>query len=147
MEVHDIRLSVSGTPAVAASARRQFAAEIRDWGLPVDSDALHTAELIAGELLSNAVQYAGQGAIALSASCDGNAVRVEVSDNSHGQPRPRGSGENDEHGRGLFLIAALADRHGIEPTAAGKRCWAEVHLPAAASPHAPFQAPVPRRCL
>lgn len=145
MEVHDIRLSVSGTPAAAASARRQFVTEMRDWGLPVDSDALHTAELIVGELLSNAVQYAGRGAIALSASCDGNAVRVAVSDSSRSLPRPRSPGESDEHGRGLFLVAALADRHGVEPTAAGKRCWAEVRLPAAASPRVPLQVPVPRR--
>ncbi|MFJ6788369.1 ATP-binding protein [Streptomyces angustmyceticus] len=145
MEVHDIRLSVSDTPAAAASARRQFATEMRDWRLPAHSDALHTAELIAGELLSNAVQYAGRGAITLFGGCDGNAVRVEVSDSSRSLPRPRSPGENDEHGRGLFLIAALADRYGVELTATGKRCWAEVRLHAAASPHIPLQVRFSRR--
>ncbi|MGD3108939.1 ATP-binding protein [Streptomyces sp. YGL11-2] len=145
MEVHDIRLPVSGTPAAAASARRQLVAAMRGWGLPADSDALHAAELMAGELLSNAVQHAGPRAITVAARCDGNAIRVEVSDSSRDLPLPRSPTEDDEHGRGLFIVAALADRYAVEPTASGKRCWAEVRLQTASSAHVALQVPIPRR--
>ncbi|UZJ33754.1 ATP-binding protein [Streptomyces endophytica] len=145
MEVHDIRLSVFGTPAAAASARRRLVAAIRDWGLPAGSEPLHAAELMAGELLSNAVQHAGPGAVTVTARCDGNAIRVEVSDSTRDLPRPRSPSQDDEHGRGLSIVAALADRYGTEPTASGKRCWAEVHLQAVSSPEVALPVPLPRR--
>ncbi|MEW1659937.1 ATP-binding protein [Streptomyces sp. NPDC093707] len=145
MEVHDIRLSVSGTPAAAASARRRIVAAMRDWGLPADSDVLHVAELMAGELLSNVVQHAGLGAATVTARCDGNAITVEVSDSSRDLPRPRSPSQEDEHGRGLSIVAALADRYGTEPTASGKQCWAEVRLPAASSPLLALPVPLTRR--
>ncbi|MFK0288895.1 ATP-binding protein [Streptomyces sp. NPDC090442] len=145
MEMHDVRFSVSGTPAAAASARRRLVAAMRDWGLPADSDVLHVAELMAGELLSNAVRHAGPGAATVTARCDGNAIRVEVSDSSRDLPRPRSPSQDDEHGRGLSIVAALADRYGTEPTASGKRCWADVRLQEASSPPFALPVPLPRR--
>ncbi|QHC26258.1 ATP-binding protein [Streptomyces sp. GS7] len=145
MEPQHLSFSVPGTTRAVAAARRQLAAEMHDWGLPADSEALHTAELMAGELLSNAVQHTGPGAITLAARCDGNAIRVEVSDSSRELPRPRSPSEGEERGRGLLIVTALADRYAVEPTESGKRCWAEVHLRAAPSPHVALQVPLPRR--
>ncbi|MFE0192485.1 ATP-binding protein [Streptomyces sp. NPDC058989] len=145
MDPQHLSFSVPGTTRAVAAARRQLVAELHDWGLPADSEALHTAELMAGELLSNAVQHAGPGAITLAARCDGNAIRVEVSDSNRELPRPRSPSEGDEHGRGLLIVAALADRYAVEPTESGKRCWAEVHLRATPSSHVALQVPLPRR--
>ncbi|PBC84289.1 MULTISPECIES: ATP-binding protein [unclassified Streptomyces] len=145
MEPQHLSFSVPGTTHAAAAARRRLAAEMHDWGLPADSDALHTAELVAGELLSNAVQHAGPSAITVVARCDGNAIRIEVSDSSPDLPRPRSPNEVDEHGRGLLIVAALADRYAVEPTESGKRCWAEIHLRAVPSPHIAPQVHLPRR--
>ncbi|MFG3117894.1 ATP-binding protein [Streptomyces sp. NPDC048197] len=147
MESQHLSFAVPGTAPAVATARHQLVAEMRGWGLPADSDALNDVELMAGELLSNAVQHAGSGVITLIARCDGNALRVEVSDSSRELPRPRSPSKDDEHGRGLCIVAALADRYDVEPTASGKRCWAEVRLPATPSSQATARIPLPRRQL
>ncbi|SHN14678.1 ATP-binding protein [Streptomyces yunnanensis] len=145
MEPQHLSFSVPGTTRAVAAARRQLVAKMHDWGLSADSEALHAIELMAGELLSNAVRHTGPGAITVAVRCDGNAVRVEVSDSSRDLPRPRSPREGDEHGRGLLIVAALADRYAVEPTQSGKRCWAEVHLRVAPSSQVSLQVPLPRR--
>ncbi|AZS69814.1 ATP-binding protein [Streptomyces lydicus] len=145
MEPQHLSFSVPGTALAAATARRQLVAAIRNWGFPADSDALAAVELMAGELLSNAVQHAGPGAITLTTRCDSNVLRLEVSDSSRALPRPRLPSKDDEHGRGLFIVSALADRYDVEPTESGKRFWAEASLQAAPGPQAAAHIPLPRR--
>ncbi|MFE7413956.1 ATP-binding protein [Streptomyces laurentii] len=44
------------------------------------------------------------------------------------------SSRDEESGRGLFLVAALADRWGIEYVTTGKRVWCELDAGAVARP-------------
>jgi hypothetical protein len=83
-------------------------------------------------MVTNAVMHAA-GPVQLVADYDGSRVRVEVHDEDPGLPQPHVTAptELDEHGRGLQLIAMLADSWGSLATAAGKAVWIEL---AAAGP-------------
>lgn len=141
MEAHQIRFSVHGSPAAASSARQQLANGIRGWDASLDQDLLSTAELVAAELLANAVRHAGHGPISAGARLDDERLLVEVTDASRTVPRVCLSDTESEGGRGLFLVAALADRHGVDPLPSGKRCWAEFKVggPDQPSRHVPLQ--------
>lgn len=54
------------------------------------------------------------------------AVWVEVFDQDLRLPRIRSAGENDEGGRGLYLVDQLARRWGSRPTSEGKAVWFEI---------------------
>jgi anti-sigma regulatory factor (Ser/Thr protein kinase) len=56
------------------------------------------------------------------------AVWVEVFDADMRLPRIRSAGENDEGGRGLYLVDQLASRWGSRPTRDGKAVWFEVPI-------------------
>ncbi|PZS38524.1 MAG: hypothetical protein DLM62_13310, partial [Pseudonocardiales bacterium] len=55
-----------------------------------------------------------------------NSVWVEVFDSDLRLPRIRVAGENDEGGRGLYLVEQLARRWGSRPTDEGKAVWFEM---------------------
>jgi PAS domain S-box-containing protein len=54
------------------------------------------------------------------------SVWVEVFDSDLRLPRIRSAGENDEGGRGLYLVDQLAVRWGSRPTRDGKAVWFEM---------------------
>ncbi|GGU32273.1 ATP-binding protein [Streptomyces violascens] len=145
MEPQHLSISVPGTARAVTDVRHQVVAEIRGWGLPADSSAVETVALVTSELLTNAVQHAGQGPISVAALLKDDTVRVEVSDASPTLPTPGLPDEDDEHGRGLLIVAALAVRHDVETTESGKRCWAEIPVQHEPTPHSPLHVPLPRR--
>lgn len=59
-----------------------------------------------------------------------NALRVELHDSGDGEVRPATGlpGADDEGGRGLLLVAALADKWGVEERNPGKTVWCEFAL-------------------
>ncbi|QIY96498.1 ATP-binding protein [Streptomyces sp. S1D4-11] len=141
MEAHHIRIPVSGTPAAAASARQQLADGIRTFGAFLGPELLDAAELVAAELIANAVRHANGGPITAGACLSDKGLRIEVNDANPAVPRVGLSDVDEEGGRGLFLVAALADRHGFDPLPPGKRCWAEfkVSTPLPTASHLPRQ--------
>jgi hypothetical protein len=56
-------------------------------------------------------------------------VFIEVRDQAIYQPRKLRPDETDEHGRGLQIVAALADRWGTRPTERGKAVWCVLSSP------------------
>lgn len=129
MAAHQLTLSVPATPTAVASVRHQAVEAIQGWEVDLDDEVVHTAELVISELVTNAVRYAGRGQVSLEVQLLAAVLRVEVLDSSPVLPRPGLPDEHSENGRGLFLVAALADRYAAEPTPTGKRCWAEIALP------------------
>ncbi len=61
------------------------------------------------------------------------SVWVEVFDYDLRLPRIRMAGENDEGGRGLYLVDQLADRWGSRPTDEGKAVWFQMPIRAASA--------------
>ncbi|WP_229859682.1 ATP-binding protein, partial [Streptomyces anandii] len=84
-------------------------------------------ELIVTELLSNAIRHA-TGPIHLRLLRDKTLV-CEVSDASNTSPHLRQAAGTDEGGRGLFLVAQLAQRWGTRYIPRGKVIWAEQAVP------------------
>jgi anti-sigma regulatory factor (Ser/Thr protein kinase) len=110
-------------PAVAGTARRLA----RELASPATVD---TVELLVSELVTNAVLHApGGDALELRISVWGECVRVEVRDSSSQVPQMLAPADWGLHGRGLFLVDALADRWGSEQTPTGKTVWCEVTAP------------------
>ncbi len=111
-------------PAAVADARGAVSGQLTAWGLP---EMAFTTELIASELLTNAIRYAG-GPVRLRLIRDVVLV-CEVSDPSNTQPRLRRARITDEGGRGLFLVAQLTARWGSRyGHHSGKTIWTEQPL-------------------
>jgi anti-sigma regulatory factor (Ser/Thr protein kinase) len=93
-------------------------------------------ELIACELITNSIRRspAGEkgGKITVTVRAASGCSRVEVSDPGTGQwhPAPGNPSDDADHGRGLAIIAALADKLGHDVTPEGQTLWAEVAWPA-----------------
>ncbi|MFF0539647.1 ATP-binding protein [Streptomyces coelicoflavus] len=130
MKAHQFALSVSATPTAVTAARHRAVDAIEGWDTVLDDEVVHTAELVISEFVTNAVRHAEAGPVSLSVRLDEQSLRIEVCDDCSELPRPGLPDPCSESGRGLFLVAALADRYGVEPTAVGKCCWAEISLPA-----------------
>lgn len=89
---------------------------------------LDAAVLAVSELVANAVQHArpGSAGVALVVSVAPGAVRVEVHDDDPGPPVIRQVGPAEDRGRGLAIVARLADRWGWGPEGGGKRVWCDL---------------------
>jgi anti-sigma regulatory factor (Ser/Thr protein kinase) len=132
MAAHHLTLSVPATPTAVTDARHHAVDAIAAWKAELDDEAMHTAELVISELVTNAVRHASPGHVSMVVRLVEAVLCIEVCDTSPVLPRLGLPDLQSENGRGLFLVAALADRYGAEPTPTGKRCWAEIAL--AASP-------------
>ncbi|MFJ8026130.1 SpoIIE family protein phosphatase [Streptomyces sp. NPDC096311] len=112
-------------PAAVAGARKVAVEQVAAWGL--DETAFAT-ELIVSELVTNAIRY-GEAPIRLRLIRDATLI-CEVSDGSSTAPHLRRARIFDEGGRGLLLVAQVAERWGSRQTPTGKTIWAEQPLPA-----------------
>ncbi|WP_437086849.1 ATP-binding protein [Streptomyces sp. enrichment culture] len=109
-----------------SSARRRVVATIRDWDLPLVEDTVETLELLAGEVIANAVVHTGRDC-RTTVSWDGTCVRLETEDTEGGPlPQRAPAGLDEESGRGLQLVHAFAQRWGSRPTPDGKSVWFEI---------------------
>jgi PAS domain S-box-containing protein len=111
-------------PASVARARTLVGEQLGSWGL---DDLSFTTELVASELLTNAIRHAS-GPVRLRLLRDLTLI-CEVSDASSTSPHLRHARTTDEGGRGLFLISQFTDRWGTRYTSEGKIIWAEQPLP------------------
>ena len=86
--------------------------------------------------MTNAIVH-GVGNVLVVADWDGVRIRVEVHDQDSRGPQAHvtAATQLDEHGRGLQLIAMLADSWGTTHTESGKLVWIE--LAAAGAPPLP----------
>lgn len=107
-------------PAAVSRIRSACVEQLTAWGL---EELTFATELILSELITNAVRY-GTEPIQVRLLRDGSLV-CEVSDHSSTSPHLRYAATTDEGGRGLFLVAQLAERWGTRYTARGKVIWAE----------------------
>ena len=84
-------------------------------------------QLVVSELATNAVIHAGTP-FSVSISSDDSVIRIAVSDWSVTAPVMRDAAPRAVSGRGLRLVAAVADDWGVERGPDGKTVWAELSL-------------------
>lgn len=117
--VVDIELEATVTaPATArAAVRRVLAEQPGEW---TDS-----VVLLVSELLANVIVHA-RSAARLRVDLGNGFVRVEVEDAGLSFPVAGQPNDVDEHGRGLFMVARVADRCGWNRVPGGKAVWFEL---------------------
>ena len=127
-----VRLTATGAPVARAQRTLHFPADVPDARravmalahehLPLVADA---AAIVAGELLTNGLQHGGPP-VRMRVHITSERLVVEVEDTSALQPRPTTAGLDEDRGRGLALVATLADAWGMRLSRTGKTTWAEL---------------------
>lgn len=111
-------------PTIASVARRAVATAVEQAIEDVDDLVLSASELATNALLH------GAPPVELEVSIRGGTVRVAVADAAPGVVTPRDIGQAaTASGRGLTVVASVATRWGVRPTAEGKAVWFEVDRP------------------
>ncbi|MGW3631389.1 SpoIIE family protein phosphatase [Streptomyces sp. NPDC005122] len=109
--------------AEVARARNLATSQLAEWGL---QESAFVAELVVSELVTNAIRYGG-GPIRLRLIRQDTLI-CEVADGSDTSPHLRRARTFDEGGRGLFIVAQLAEHWGTRYRPVGKTIWAEMPL-------------------
>lgn len=119
-----VRWEFDPEPDALALVRAALRYRLAEWG--ITGDDAHGALLVAGELVTNAVEHA-TSRVDVTVTCSSRStLRISVRDDSSELPRLRRPGLTTARGRGLQIVAAVAERWGCAPDATGKTVWAEV---------------------
>ncbi|MFG2381236.1 ATP-binding protein [Streptomyces avermitilis] len=113
------------------AARDRVADRVRRLGLDLGEELIHDLKLLTGELVANSVTHT-KAACVVYVRWTGGRLRVEVTDVDPALVASSEALSTDEHGRGLFLVAALATEWGSHPCSAGKSTWFELAIPTSA---------------
>lgn len=94
----------------------------------VPAGVLDTIELLASELVTNAVRYGTEPGDSLMVAVDAapGRCRIEVHDTRRRRPRVLPTSDERARGRGLHLVELLAARWGTTDRPMGKVVWAVV---------------------
>ena len=124
----------SGTRAASSPTTLDELGASRDACAP---DAL----LIAGELVTNAILH-GKPPVELRLRRAPRYLLIEVEDGAAAMPRKLRPTPSDDHGRGLQLTAAVAERWGTRPLHDRKSVWCQLPLARYAATRVPPQIAV-----
>ncbi|MFA1537997.1 ATP-binding protein [Actinomadura monticuli] len=127
VQVGALELLVRRADERAPAAARRFVGE---WFWDRGFEDVHTAQLIVSELVTNALLH-GEPPIVVRVvrdEADGLPV-IQVEDCGDGEPCVQEESDTAIGGRGLLLVAALAEEWGTDPlTGGGKVTWAKCVL-------------------
>ncbi|MGK5533536.1 ATP-binding protein [Streptomyces sp. URMC 129] len=122
-----VRFVLPAADTSAAEARRRIRRQLAAWRTPHETS--DTAQLVMSELVTNALRHTASRTVGCELRLLGGLVRVAVASDGPGpQEPPSPAGEEDESGRGLFLVCALAKVWGVRPRAGGQGhvVWADL---------------------
>jgi anti-sigma regulatory factor (Ser/Thr protein kinase) len=126
-QARTVVLSVPDEDRAVQRVREQVGATLAEWRVP--KAVLDDAVLLVSELTTNAIVY-GAAPIEVRLRRTVRHLVVEVYDAATYLPRRMRPTPDDEHGRGLQLVALLADRWGTRPTEHGKAVWCLISMAA-----------------
>ena len=121
-------ITFPGIAAIVPAARRLVR------GILESSPQAPDAELVAAELVSNAIRHTASGAdggqFTITIASKPGWARIEVTDEGTGRWHPQPGDTGDDYGRGLALVAALSNRFGHDVAGDGTQtAWAEITWP------------------
>jgi anti-sigma regulatory factor (Ser/Thr protein kinase) len=125
------RFDLPADPRAAGRARRLVTELLASWGRGEDAEV---ARLLVSEVVTNAVRFAGsQEMLQIDLAAHTDRVRIAVRDGSALRPIVKAARDDDEAGRGMHLVAALASEWGVVDGPAGpepgKHVWFELAAP------------------
>jgi len=114
-------------PAALTSARtaREFVVRAVTGHGRSDALLVDRVALVTSELVTNAVIHA-RTEIRLVVRVDSRSIWIEVLDGTPARPQVARAAPWETSGRGLALVASLADEWGVTETADGKKVWARL---------------------
>jgi anti-sigma regulatory factor (Ser/Thr protein kinase) len=131
-----LETNLPATALAAAEARGFLRAALKTWALDGFGEV---TELLATELVTNAVIHVGEDPIVLRVRADAERLRVEVHDRSTAEPVIRRGDDTTVGGRGVRIVDALATEWGtLQEPPDGKSVWFELDVETATEEvHAP----------
>ncbi|MFD4558877.1 ATP-binding protein [Streptomyces sp. NPDC058469] len=111
------------------TARQRVRKTLADWG--ITDELADAVTLLANELVTNAVTHCrvSHSQIKVELTLNERELTLEVSDPDRDRlPQPHDSTPEEEGGRGLALVAALADDWGCRQEPYAKCVWARFDL-------------------
>ncbi|MET9862805.1 ATP-binding protein [Streptomyces smyrnaeus] len=112
----------------SVGAAREFTTStLASWGL---NDLQDDIRLCVSELATNALLHGVPPGreFCVRLDMDDSSVRLEVRDSGEGCPEARSPDAEEETGRGLCLVSALADDCGVTDHVVGKSVWLHFKL-------------------
>lgn len=126
MATYDASVDLPSTSEAPRAARRLLHETLTVWQW-ADDERRAAAALLASELVTNAVEHVGnQAGFRFEVSRIDDQLQVCVVDNSAARPVLRQLSYTTPRGRGIRLVAAIAQRWGCEDHPRGKRVWFEL---------------------
>ncbi|GGN68899.1 ATPase [Streptomyces albiflavescens] len=121
-----LRFELAAHPGSVAQARRLARARLSGWA--VCEDTCDTAALVISELVTNAIVHAAGERVVCELHDRDDIVRIAVRDEgcAPSEPHPSPQRPEEEHGRGLLLVAAVSRAWGAQDTGPGLLVWAEL---------------------
>ncbi|MFG2304704.1 ATP-binding protein [Actinacidiphila glaucinigra] len=110
---------IDPNPVRVSLARHASASVLRLWGM--SGSLVDDVQLAVSELVTNAIEH-GHGRIVLSIAEAAGTVKIEVSDCNPAPAQVRSAQHDDLGGRGLMIVATLADSWGVSEN--GCTTWA-----------------------
>ncbi|MET8949396.1 ATP-binding protein [Streptomyces sp. NPDC004393] len=138
------RFELAAHPGSVGQARRLARARLSGWA--VCEDTCDTAALVVSELVTNAIVHTAGQHVVCELHDTGDLVRIAVQDEgcAPGEPHTGPQRPEEEHGRGLLLVAALCRAWGAQEAGPGLLVWAELardaEQPASREPSGPEQS-------
>ncbi|MEU9183392.1 ATP-binding protein [Streptomyces sp. NPDC048484] len=120
------RFELAAHPGSAAQARHLTRARLSGWA--VCEDTCDTAELVVSELVTNAIVHTASRHVVCELHDGEDLLRIAVRDEgcAPGEPHPSPQRPDEEHGRGLLLVAAMCTAWGAQETGPGLLVWADL---------------------
>ncbi|WP_078858467.1 ATP-binding protein [Streptomyces sp. NRRL F-2799] len=120
------RFELAAHPGSPAQARRLARTRLAGWS--VCADTCESAVLVVSELVTNAVVHTASSRVVCELADRDGLVRIAVRDEgcAPGEPHPAQQRPDEEHGRGLLLVAALCRAWGAQEYGPGLLVWAEL---------------------
>lgn len=118
-------LDLESDPELVVAARAFVRSRLESWEA---ADLIWDAEMVASELVTNAVLHA-RTQIRLRVALDSTTVRIEVFDANPRLPTVMPCSAEATSGRGLAMVTTLASSWGIEQQPDGKVIWAQLGPP------------------
>lgn len=108
----ECHLHLTNNPRAPRIARRTIRTALLDYNYSLE--LADTAELLTSELVSNSVKHS-DGPVAVRLRTRAGVVRIGVMDDHPELPTPLPCTPDEDFGRGLYLVEALADSWGRYP--------------------------------